>query len=747
MKVARIQSSLRDLHKDIGNCERQLSRVLSVKDGQAEPVRSRSRSGARNQSSKTGNRPPTVSHLSRTVTKQTSVNQKARGSRSPTKAPNDEDRNVVYKEVNGSRHSPARVELVIRTKPYKRRSRSAQGDRGVEIPSRDNVGDSRKVNANQSTQRKNASWGHIFQQQSGSSSNIKRDEQARGKACTVLNYSSSDDRSSVELERWVQSIPCGKERTSYTSSLQANSGNVRTSDVKDDPFNPLRTLNFLVKELRGKVHKDYDENMQRIIDDMEKVLCSIPANTNQWSPPTKLVSSHHRAPSRTRTSLPFAGDNDHIHSKEKVSPKSQEPKETHSASSPDLVNRLLSTVSRITKITGLPEQREETYSHIKKDKLSGSRCHPETSLQGAEAQLESGCKQLEEICLQMRESYEQLKHQNSQLLSDLKQKNQQLQTVVGKNQQLTLYAADIRQEMLRQQQAFEMNQQENEKAKQKTLSQQRELQDSNCHLNKRLEEALQENERLVTELQLCRLEKDKMSILMSNKDLEVAKLRNEIININALVAEQLTNIRSLSGKQYSPNELGQMMQAVSRLHETVDSINVPFEKDEPKNHIGDGEGSRSRPVCSSPTSSVNSSLYSSWQLMSDITATDINEGEASEKIYKQLKYNVSKKDKDSGINSATPIDAPNRESTSRTDDDITRKREQSASELKAGLHDMFQLLKKQTSDAVNIVLPSPPIAFDKLQETLGMSQWTELSASESTVVFHSSDESDSDGVA
>lgn len=56
---------------------------------------------------------------------------------------------------------------------------------------------------------------------------------------------------------------------------------------------------------------------------------------------------------------------------------------------------------------------------------------------------------------------------------------------------------------------------------------------------------------------------------------------------------------------------------------------------------------------------------------------------------------------------------------------------------------MFHLLKKQTSEAINITLPSPPKGFDKVPESLGLSQWTELSASESTVLFHSSDESDS----
>lgn len=65
-------------------------------------------------------------------------------------------------------------------------------------------------------------------------------------------------------------------------------------------------------------------------------------------------------------------------------------------------------------------------------------------------------------------------------------------------------------------------------------------------------------------------------------------------------------------------------------------------------------------------------------------------------------------------------------------------------ELKAGLQDMLNVLKKQSSEVVNVTLPSPPRGYDRMKETLSVSQWTELSASESTVLFQSSDDSDSD---
>lgn len=126
------------------------------------------------------------------------------------------------------------------------------------------------------------------------------------------------------------------------------------------------------------------------------------------------------------------------------------------------------------------------------------------------------------------------------------------------------------------------------------------------------------------------------------------------------------------------------MQAVSKLYDTIDGPNgtlkAKAEQEEFKKHLGDGEGSRSRPICSSPTSSVNSSLYSSWQLMSDIT-TDHNHPEEKVKsagrVVNLPLETVSMKGKDSGFNTATPV--YNQEMTSKSSEtDSTTKREDSA---------------------------------------------------------------------
>lgn len=88
-----------------------------------------------------------------------------------------------------------------------------------------------------------------------------RTRQGREKVCAALHYSSTDDdNSSAELEKWMRSIPQENSKISHKSSRKmAVGGNVKTSDVRDNyssTFNPLRTLNFLIKELRGKVHKN-----------------------------------------------------------------------------------------------------------------------------------------------------------------------------------------------------------------------------------------------------------------------------------------------------------------------------------------------------------------------------------------------------------------------------------------------------------------------------------------------------------
>ncbi|KAK3908090.1 Coiled-coil alpha-helical rod protein 1 [Frankliniella fusca] len=749
MKVARIQSSLKDLNKDIGNCERQMSRVLRANDSNLDM--SRPQNATRNVKRQSGS-----SHLSRSLSKQISENQKLRGSRSSSKG---NERNVICKEVLNKN---ATVEVVVRTKSPKKRSRSAQARQtNNEIRSRDNASRNKNPIMKSSSilnTHKNASWGHILQHQSSSACHHNRKKLTHNKGGMTLHYSSSEEgQSSEESDHWASSIPNSKEKSNHKAPHQFEKGIEKKENMSDNcfsSFNPLRTLNFLVKELRGKVHKNCDENMQRIVEDMEKALCTMSSDMCLASPCAEPTNKTLKPSSRNTSVEPDEVKLVSIKDKNKSNRPSLNLLDNEG--SPNLVDRLLTTVSRINKITGYHES-PSAHPSIRRDSASkpSTKSPPvkqpnsvNFAAESVQTQLEQGCKQLEETCRQMEETCKSLGLQKTQLLEDLRTKTQQLETALGKNQQLTIYAADLRQEMSRIQQTADLSLQEHETLKQKLLSQQRELQDSNNHLKKRLEETLIENQHMKTELQLCQLNKDKMHILMSNKDLEIAKLKKEIVDINTLVAEQLSNIRSLSQKKGSRNDFGELLQAVSQLHDTIDSVNSTLEphltREGLKNHMGEGEGSRSRPICSSPTSSINSSLYTSWHLMSDITAENEPKLREHDRGFAILP-------KDTSVKELLEIDkqssAPTEKIKETTEKDGTSHKmsiEKSAKELKAGLHDMFDQLKKQTSEAVNITLPSPPRTYSQGQETLGLSQWTELSASESTVLFHSSEESDLD---
>ncbi|PSN35544.1 hypothetical protein C0J52_27304 [Blattella germanica] len=62
-------------------------------------------------------------------------------------------------------------------------------------------------------------------------------------------------------------------KASVSSKLSSNTDGYSSFSM----YNPVRTLNFLIKELRGKVKKcDSDKNMQKILSDIEQALTRIP---------------------------------------------------------------------------------------------------------------------------------------------------------------------------------------------------------------------------------------------------------------------------------------------------------------------------------------------------------------------------------------------------------------------------------------------------------------------------------------
>lgn len=101
-----------------------------------------------------------------------------------------------------------------------------------------------------------------------------------------------------------------------------------------------------------------DENMQRIIDDMEKALCCIPMDSQlplQDSNPAAQSSQLHKNYSRLKSSVGNGYEVEQTVSRDRIKTPTQEQQVTGTNSSSNLVNRLMCTVSRITKITGLAE--------------------------------------------------------------------------------------------------------------------------------------------------------------------------------------------------------------------------------------------------------------------------------------------------------------------------------------------------------------------------------------------------------
>lgn len=100
--------------------------------------------------------------------------------------------------------------------------------------------------------------------------------------------------------------------------------------------------------------------MQRIIEDMEKALCCIPLDIHASQLPHSaqasavLNSQFHNNHSRSKISLGNAYDVDNSASKATLKTASQEQLRDITTSS-NLVKRLMSTVSRITKIPGMAE--------------------------------------------------------------------------------------------------------------------------------------------------------------------------------------------------------------------------------------------------------------------------------------------------------------------------------------------------------------------------------------------------------
>lgn len=197
--------------------------------------------------------------------------------------------------------------------------------------------------------------------------------------------------------------------------------------------------------------------MLRIIEDMEKALCCLPLDACQSTPSGQASSKQTVAQSNARCMSSKSRNNSgHSESlnKDRTRTLHQEQDDELQNSSQNLVGRLLSTVSRITKITGIPEvfyvaasvrlilpsnfeeirsclsvlilslilnfwylQSTEEIVSIQKGQQSRSKSSVQNyNTETLQAQLENGCKQLEETCRQMEETCDTLRQQKNQLM-------------------------------------------------------------------------------------------------------------------------------------------------------------------------------------------------------------------------------------------------------------------------------------------------------------------------------------------
>nr|CAD7440813.1 unnamed protein product [Timema bartmani] len=149
------------------------------------------------------------------------------------------------------------------------------------------------------------------------------------------------------------------------------------------------------------------------------------------------------------------------------------------------------------------------------------------------------------------------------------------------------------------------------------------LREAQAKLNTRLEEAFRENEKLRTQLQMMKLEREKFHILLTSKDNELEKFKLEVKGIQELVADQLTNMKNFVNHEKARDHLDNIIRVVSSHTQSLgfDTELESMVSDVSHEPSGGGEG-RGGPHCSSPTSSMSSSLgiYPSWQVISRISS-------------------------------------------------------------------------------------------------------------------------------
>nr|CAD7193766.1 unnamed protein product [Timema douglasi] len=243
--------------------------------------------------------------------------------------------------------------------------------------------------------------------------------------------------------------------------------------------------------------------------------------------------------------------------------------------------------------------------------------------------LEETCSKMEETSRQMEETCNQLRNDKEKLHEELEHKAKIIGSLQSNEEHYLKTIGNLRADL------EQLNNKVSEQTKiltnlstlsfqltneNKVIPSLREVQ---AKLNTRLEEASRENERFHTQLQMMKLEREKFHILLTSKDNELEKFKLEVKSIQELVADQLTNMKNFVNHEKARDHLDNIIRVVSSHTQSLgfDTELESIVTDVSHEPSGGGEGGRG-PYCSSPTSSMTSSLgiYPSWQVISRISS-------------------------------------------------------------------------------------------------------------------------------
>jgi hypothetical protein len=221
-------------------------------------------------------------------------------------------------------------------------------------------------------------------------------------------------------------------------------------------------------------------------------------------------------------------------------------------------------------------------------------------------------------------------------------------------------------------------------------------------------------------------------------------------NIHAFTSEQLANLTSFFTTHMPANQDGKGEQSPFDKEPTLQSLatEIPLLKK------AEGREIEKQPVCSSPTSSIPSSL-GSWKMISQISSADKDVNKLPSKEISELSVAERNNIKDSqdscnveGNKSFpfTKLQSPeyksflrassSENSSSESRNESTTVEPKTHKELKDKLRDLFKHIKEQARKGIDISLPSPPRLYSEISEPGGMSQWSEVTDVESVLNSH-----------